>query len=204
MSTLESNAFTPVFPLNIPLFPGCKLALQIFEQRYLNMVSECLRTQSPFIIALLKEGFERQEVIDTSQPIAKDTVFYSTGTLASIVDFGQRPNGLLSLILQGDSLQQLSEPRQSSDGLWLAKAKSIAETGQAQAKAPTTWLQLLETLKASGAVPWLDEEASIPSEHCLNYLAMYLPFSNWDKYTLLNQTDIADRWQYLNQLLEIV
>ena len=53
----------PVFPLNSPLLPACKMPLQIFEKRYLDMVSQCLRTQTPFVVALLQPGAERHEVI---------------------------------------------------------------------------------------------------------------------------------------------
>lgn len=33
----------PLFPLDTVLFPGCVLDLQIFEARYLDMVSQCLK-----------------------------------------------------------------------------------------------------------------------------------------------------------------
>ena len=33
----------PLFPLGTVLFPGCNLDLQIFEARYLDMVSACMR-----------------------------------------------------------------------------------------------------------------------------------------------------------------
>ncbi len=33
----------PLFPLHSVLFPGGPLALRIFEPRYLDMISRCLR-----------------------------------------------------------------------------------------------------------------------------------------------------------------
>ena len=53
--TLEQ---TPVFPLNTVLFPGGPLHLRIFEPRYLDMVSDRLRCDAPFIVALILTGRE--------------------------------------------------------------------------------------------------------------------------------------------------
>jgi len=38
----------PLFPLLQPLFPGTRLNLQIFEQRYLRMITQCLKTEGTF------------------------------------------------------------------------------------------------------------------------------------------------------------
>ena len=37
-----------LFPLQTVLFPGCLLDLQLFEPRYLDMLSRCLRQGSGF------------------------------------------------------------------------------------------------------------------------------------------------------------
>ena len=41
----------PLFPLDTVLFPGCTLDLQIFEARYLDMVSSCLKAGHGFGVA---------------------------------------------------------------------------------------------------------------------------------------------------------
>ena len=48
----------PLFPLNTVLFPGCILDLQIFEARYLDMVSACMRRSEGFGVVALLEGRE--------------------------------------------------------------------------------------------------------------------------------------------------
>ena len=48
----------PLFPLNTVLFPGGPLPLRIFESRYLEMVSDCLRNDAPFGVLLIREGGE--------------------------------------------------------------------------------------------------------------------------------------------------
>lgn len=41
-------SLTPLFPLQLILFPGDKLPLHIFEPRYREMIRECLDHESPF------------------------------------------------------------------------------------------------------------------------------------------------------------
>ena len=48
----------PLFPLKTVLFPGGILPLRIFEPRYLDMVSACLRTDSGFGVVTIHEGNE--------------------------------------------------------------------------------------------------------------------------------------------------
>ncbi len=46
----------PLFPLNTVLFPGMPLPLQIFEERYKEMIALCLRERRPFGVVLIDEG----------------------------------------------------------------------------------------------------------------------------------------------------
>ncbi len=48
----------PLFPLNLVLFPGMDLPLHIFEERYKDMIGECLNNHTPFGVVLIKEGME--------------------------------------------------------------------------------------------------------------------------------------------------
>ncbi|MBU1820095.1 MAG: LON peptidase substrate-binding domain-containing protein [Bacteroidetes bacterium] len=41
-------AFLPFFPLNLVVYPGEKLNLHIFEERYRQLISECLETGESF------------------------------------------------------------------------------------------------------------------------------------------------------------
>ena len=50
-----------LFPLKTVLMPGCYLDLQIFEARYLDMVSRCFRQQQGFVVVGLEEGSEAFE-----------------------------------------------------------------------------------------------------------------------------------------------
>ena len=48
----------PLFPLNLVLFPGMDLPLHIFEERYRDMIGECLENDAPFGVVLIKDGPE--------------------------------------------------------------------------------------------------------------------------------------------------
>ncbi|MEW6646426.1 MAG: LON peptidase substrate-binding domain-containing protein [Pseudomonadota bacterium] len=86
-----SRLNVPLFPLHTVLFPGGVLPLRIFEPRYLDMVSECLRLDSPFGVCLIREGREVGEAANT----------YDIGTLARISWFERRDDGLLGINVEG-------------------------------------------------------------------------------------------------------
>lgn len=46
----------PLFPLNVVLFPGMPLPLHIFEDRYKEMIADCIRENRPFGVVLIEEG----------------------------------------------------------------------------------------------------------------------------------------------------
>ncbi len=50
----------PLFPLNVVLLPGADLPLHIFEPRYLEMVSRCVKKKSEFgVLLALPKGVAR-------------------------------------------------------------------------------------------------------------------------------------------------
>ncbi len=51
----------PLFPLNLVHFPGQDLPLHIFEERYKDMIGECLNQDSPFGVVMIKEGAQELE-----------------------------------------------------------------------------------------------------------------------------------------------
>ena len=46
----------PLFPLHSVLFPGGPLPLRVFESRYLDMISSCLKAESGIGICLIRSG----------------------------------------------------------------------------------------------------------------------------------------------------
>jgi Lon protease-like protein len=52
----------PLFPLSTVLFPDGPLPLRVFEPRYLDMVSRCLRQDSDFGVVLIVSGKDTGQV----------------------------------------------------------------------------------------------------------------------------------------------
>lgn len=50
----------PLFPLNVVLFPGMPLPLHIFEDRYKEMVADCIRENRPFGVVHIEEGMDEE------------------------------------------------------------------------------------------------------------------------------------------------
>lgn len=97
----------PLFPLSSVLYPGGRMQLRIFEPRYLDMVRECARHGSGFGICLILQGHEAGE----------PAVPAAVGTLARIVDFHNREDGLLGIVVEGVRRFRVVRTRVRADGL---------------------------------------------------------------------------------------
>lgn len=96
----------PLFPLNTVLFPGGPLPLRIFEQRYLDMISGCVRNDAPFGVVLIREGSE-----------AGPASTHDVGTLARIVDWYQGSDGLLGVTAIGEQRFRVISSQREASGL---------------------------------------------------------------------------------------
>jgi Lon protease-like protein len=90
----------PLFPLNnVVLFPGMRLPLHIFEERYKAMIGECVERDAPFGVILIKEG---QEVGEPAEP-------FRVGTTARIVQVNRLQEGRLNIMTRGERRFQVVE-----------------------------------------------------------------------------------------------
>ena len=112
--TLEA---TPVFALNTVLYPDGPLPLRIFEPRYVDMVSDRLRRDAPFIVALIRDGRE----------VGGGATTHSTGTLARIVDWDREEDGLLGITALGGRRVRVLDTTTRPDGLCVATARMLPE-----------------------------------------------------------------------------
>jgi len=96
----------PLFPLNTVLFPGGPLPLRIFEPRYLDMISACMKDDKPFGVLLIREGGE------VGPATTRDV-----GTLAKVADWYQGSDGILGVTAIGTDRFRLLTSRQQADGL---------------------------------------------------------------------------------------
>ncbi|WP_322103624.1 LON peptidase substrate-binding domain-containing protein [Paraburkholderia sp. J41] len=108
----------PLFPLHTVLFPGGLLPLKIFEARYLDMASECLRERTPFGVCLLKSG---AEVAQPDEPAVPETV----GCLATIEQCDVETVGMLHIRAHGTQRFRLLSHRVASNGLLVGMAEVL-------------------------------------------------------------------------------
>jgi uncharacterized protein len=78
-----------LFPLPLVVFPGATHTLKIFEPRYLDMVSDCMRNDRGFGITL---SFEEDD---------ETVAFAEIGTVMKIVDWDQAADGILTIKVLG-------------------------------------------------------------------------------------------------------
>lgn len=97
--------YDPIFSLHSLLFPRGVLTLQIFEPRYLDLVSYCLREDTGFVIALIQEGGEVGGVPE----------IFPAGAYVRIVDWDKGANGLLNIIIEGQFKVRITETRARND-----------------------------------------------------------------------------------------
>ena len=184
----------PLFPLNTVLYPGGQLSLRIFEPRYLDMIRECARTGSSFGVCLILEG---REAGAPALPAA-------VGTLARIVDFHNREDGLLGILAEGGERFRVLRTRVRSDGLVRGDVEPWAAEPAQEVPVELTLLQsILERLIENLAPQWrhapkhLYEDAS-----WLGFrLAELLPLQTDEQQRLLELTDPVRRLGELRDIL---
>jgi Lon protease-like protein len=112
----------PLFPLNLVLFPGMPVQLHIFEERYKEMISECIESRSPFGIILIEQGAE------AFGPVAAPHLI---GTTAHITEIQRLSQGRMNIVAMGQdrfrirSLDNKTHPYLVGDVEYLTMASSL-------------------------------------------------------------------------------
>ena len=190
MSTIE----LPLFPLRTVLFPGAILPLRIFEQRYLNMVRDCARSDTGFGVCLIREGEEAVSPVRTAQ----------VGTHAQVVDWYTLDDGLLGISTIGTRRFLTESVWQEEDGLYKAEISVLAEP--APCPVPEAYSVLSDMLsrfmEKVGAQYPQSSENDLQDAVWVGYrLSELLPLSWVEKQHLLELDDPVER---LQQLLDVV
>lgn len=183
----------PLFPLGSVLLPRGRLPLQIFERRYIDMISACMREGSPFGVIWIRRGSEVAEASVTNLDLG------DYGTLANIVDWDQLPNGLLGITIEGGQRFHVDDVWRESSGL--NRARVDVEPWPEPVVVPQEGVSMIDVLAGLQRHPEvkrlglsLDTENAWEVCHVLTQL---LPIENSVKYELLGLTDIT---QYIDQL----
>ncbi|MDA0225388.1 MAG: LON peptidase substrate-binding domain-containing protein [Proteobacteria bacterium] len=133
-----------LFALNTVLFPGGRLALRLFEQRYLRMAKDCLRDKLPFCVCRIIEGNE----------VGTPATHESIGCLARISEWDMPQHGVLSVVALGEQRVRVLTRTLETDGLARGSVETLAEPPDATPpSALRDCVKLLERLLALQGEP---------------------------------------------------
>ncbi len=116
----------PIFPLSTVLLPGARMPLQIFEPRYMDLVSECMKQQSGFGVVLLREGNEVLGVREGDAGQQPGIRLSPLGTYARIVDWDSLPGGKLGITIEGERKFRLLDSQGEANRLHRGEVEWLA------------------------------------------------------------------------------
>lgn len=184
----------PIFPLQTVLVPGGFLPLKIFEQRYLDMIRDCVRDDSVFGVCLILDGTRAEEAAHHA----------CIGTLARIRDWNSLEGGLLGIVAQGQQRFSIEATRMRDNGLMMA---DVTDMPEASVVAVPEEMHLLSEIVAR----FMDKlDANYPDFHkdklqdaaWVGYrLAELLPIRNLERQALLEMDGPLERLESLLKIL---
>ena len=184
----------PLFPLGVVLFPGGRLPLKIFEQRYLDMTKACLRDDSAFGVCLIRHGSE------VGAPAEHEAI----GCSASIASWDMPHPGLFQLECIGERVFRVRGTRIAHSGLirgeieWLAPDNDPVDPKDIEVCRST----LQRFIERAGTHFFAGDAALDDAEWVSHRLAEIMPMDVRSKQALLEQRSLARRLAKLARLLQ--
>ena len=194
---MEKVSSSALFPLSVNVLPGAYLPLQIFEPRYIDMVSECLANSEGFCIVLFKddENEENNEYLS----------YHDIATYVEIVDSNKLDNGLLGITVQGKYKIRIKDVWKKEDELLLGKIERINEEDDNLSNEPK-YLDLWNMVKEITNHPEIKKlnlDLDLHSSISVCYiLASVLPLRPQEKQTILEFENNRDKLDYLKALIK--
>ncbi|TFH75870.1 hypothetical protein E3V39_07255 [Gammaproteobacteria bacterium LSUCC0112] len=190
----------PLFPLRSVVFPGGRLSLQIFEQRYIDLVSHCMRTDTGFGICLLLKGDEMVQP-GSQQQVSR------VGMYCKIVDWDKLPNGLLGITVEGLRKFTVMESWVGDNKLLMGSVRWEVEDFLGQSILPLSddhdgLVDLLKDLMAHPLIEELGVSMDFSDQRQLGWrLAELLPIPVHQKQQLLEINDTTERLREIENLV---
>ncbi len=172
--------WTDLFLLGTVLFPGARMALRVFEPRYLDMVSRSLRSHQPFAICLHQADGE-----NAPEKVA---------TLAKIRDWGSQ-NGMLFIQVEGGNRCSVVEWRERA-GIATARLCPWEEEPQLPMETRHAWMKPV-LAELAGDTP----AGSLDATTAGMLLAQALTVPVAEKLKLLLLQDPLERLDHIARLL---
>lgn len=191
----------PIFPLaGAVVMPGVQLPLNIFEPRYLNMVTDSLA--SSHLIGMIQP---------TSETMMEETpAIHRVGCAGRITSYSETSDGRIILVLTGVCRFQVSKELEEQNGYRRVKpdwerfaADYHAEEGPAIGDREGFLGSLKTYCSLRGVeIPWEDIEKMGDGE-LVNLLCAHLPLSPEDKQALIETLQPAERASLMRGLLDM-
>ena len=188
----------PLFPLRAVLFGGGRLPLRIFEPRYLDMVGNCMRTDCPFGVVLIRSGRDARLSTEDEQP-----EIFDVGTEATVIDFNRLDAGMLGILARGGRKFRIVETWEQSDHLLMGRVERLPEEPSG---IPTAGhgplLDILRALVKHPMIEKLDPEIDYNDGRSVSWrLAELLPIEPEIKQNLLELDRPEERLTHLTRLV---
>lgn len=186
----------PLFPLHTVLFPGGLLPLRVFEPRYVDMVSRCMREDGEFGVLLIEGGGDTGPLTGRLARV---------GTSARVVDFNALPDGLLGLMCRGARRFRLHQRRTQTDGLHVGTVEWLAAPAPSPLEPQHRPLARLlrRVLQELGATARHLEADFDDAGWVSNRLTELLPLERSSQQELLELDDPQERMRRLAPLIEV-
>jgi uncharacterized protein len=188
----------PLFPLDSVLFPYAPLQLHVFEDRYRDMVRQCIAEDSPFGVVLIRTG---SEVGGPAEP-------YMVGTAVRIVQVHTYEDGRLDVQVRGERrfrIRRLDDSQPCLVGYVEPVVELDLDDSPAAQQLIAQTRQDFENY-VQGLFARQEYRVQVrfpPDPLALSFaIANHLQMENLEKQRLLELTDTIERLQGLVPILE--
>ena len=184
----------PLFPLeNVLLLPFGKLPLNIFEERYINMVLDSLKSD---------------RMIGVIQPKNNNNDFFMMGCIGKITSYIETPDYRLVLNLEGVCRFVLHERNLTPKGYYQANIDTSDYLNDLDNLEPMiNRNSLIQKYTNFFKMKKLEIDQDVLSEtsnlQLLSTLAMLAPFNKIDKQAILESPNILERINTINSILDL-
>ena len=186
------NMEIPIFPLNgAVLFPGTSLPLNIFEERYIEMIDYAL---------------SKERCVGMIQTDEKNNL-YNIGCIGKIHSFSETSDGRYLISLQGTKCFKVKKELEKIHKFRLVEAEILdfeEDKNSIDEKQKNNLLEKYrEYIKVKKINLNLEEIQNIDFNQIIKFIAMISPFSDIEKQVLLETKNLSDFYKKLQSILEL-
>tara|TARA_B100001250_G_scaffold273780_1_gene236457 strand:+ start:92 stop:709 length:618 start_codon:yes stop_codon:yes gene_type:complete len=182
----------PIFPLSgVIYFPKTNLPLNIFEQRYLDLVNDSIR---------------KDKLIGMIQSKRKDEEVYKVGCLGKISDFQKSKDGRILINLTGITRFEILEEEENSKlyrefRVDYKKFNLDLNPTLEEINAESLMKKIKIFFKKSGLLLNWKEFENLDNAQKINTLAMIAPVTNEEKQKLLESISLKEKVKTLEDII---